>query len=200
MIWNFCSLWVPLFIEHVCMFLGEVVAVLLVLVLIWSLLTSISRVLLGRHFLLDVVEGALVGVLNGAFVHWFLKLCFFKFFNRWTQYCLTIHVVPYFLFGFTIFVYFILFYYLSSLVLSISAMIFDFVAEFPKFPLLLFHVHKKWWWMIWIPEYVHTTFMPCLMVDAFAFLIMCIKAFFDCVHKTFMHCFLKMSRSIHCLN
>ncbi|KNA03351.1 hypothetical protein SOVF_210050 [Spinacia oleracea] len=52
---------------------GEVVAVMLVLVWIWSLLTSISRVLLGRHFVLDVVAGAFVGVFNGAIVHRFLK-------------------------------------------------------------------------------------------------------------------------------
>lgn len=51
---------------------GEVVALLLVLVWVWSVLTSISRVLLGRHFVLDVVAGALVGVFNGVCVHRFL--------------------------------------------------------------------------------------------------------------------------------
>ncbi|KAG9151556.1 hypothetical protein Leryth_026371, partial [Lithospermum erythrorhizon] len=34
----------------------------------WAVLTSISRVLLGRHFVCDVVVGMCLGVLNGVFV------------------------------------------------------------------------------------------------------------------------------------
>uniref|UniRef100_A0A803L6J9 Phosphatidic acid phosphatase type 2/haloperoxidase domain-containing protein n=2 Tax=Chenopodium quinoa TaxID=63459 RepID=A0A803L6J9_CHEQI len=51
---------------------GQVVVVMLILVWVWSVLTSISRVLLGRHFVLDVAAGALVGIFNGAFVHRYL--------------------------------------------------------------------------------------------------------------------------------
>lgn len=36
---------------------------------IWAAITSISRVLLGRHFVLDVFAGALLGVLEGVLVY-----------------------------------------------------------------------------------------------------------------------------------
>ncbi|KAL2901709.1 putative lipid phosphate phosphatase beta [Bienertia sinuspersici] len=52
---------------------GEIVAVVCVFVWVWSVLTSASRVLLGRHFVLDVVVGASVGLFNGFFVHRFLS-------------------------------------------------------------------------------------------------------------------------------
>lgn len=52
---------------------GNVVRVFVVLVLVWSIVTSISRVFLGRHFLFDVVVGACLGVANGLFVHHFLR-------------------------------------------------------------------------------------------------------------------------------
>lgn len=52
---------------------GNVVWVFGVLVLVWSIVTSVSRVLLGRHFLFDVVVGACLGVANGLFVYHFLK-------------------------------------------------------------------------------------------------------------------------------
>ncbi|KAH6787358.1 hypothetical protein C2S52_006910 [Perilla frutescens var. hirtella] len=38
------------------------------LVGLWAAVTSVSRVLLGRHFMLDVVAGALLGVLEGLLV------------------------------------------------------------------------------------------------------------------------------------
>ncbi|CAA2967067.1 probable lipid phosphate phosphatase beta [Olea europaea subsp. europaea] len=39
-----------------------------VIVGVWAAITSASRVLLGRHFVLDVVAGACLGVLEGIFV------------------------------------------------------------------------------------------------------------------------------------
>ncbi|XP_031125340.1 probable lipid phosphate phosphatase beta [Ipomoea triloba] len=39
----------------------------------WAMVTSVSRILLGRHFVLDVVAGACLGVLEGLFS--------FRFFN-----------------------------------------------------------------------------------------------------------------------
>lgn len=38
----------------------------------WATLTSFSRVLLGRHFVLDVLAGACLGVLEAVFVFRFL--------------------------------------------------------------------------------------------------------------------------------
>ncbi|KAH6777893.1 hypothetical protein C2S52_006606 [Perilla frutescens var. hirtella] len=35
---------------------------------LWAAVTSVSRVLLGRHFMLDVVAGALLGILEGLLV------------------------------------------------------------------------------------------------------------------------------------
>ncbi|XP_021901945.1 probable lipid phosphate phosphatase beta [Carica papaya] len=40
---------------------------------IWASLTAISRVLLGRHFLLDVLAGACFGILEALFVFRFLR-------------------------------------------------------------------------------------------------------------------------------
>ncbi|GKV38076.1 hypothetical protein SLEP1_g46024 [Rubroshorea leprosula] len=40
---------------------------------VWAVLTATSRVLLGRHFLLDVLAGAFVGVLEGVFSFHFLR-------------------------------------------------------------------------------------------------------------------------------
>ncbi|KAK0587389.1 hypothetical protein LWI29_022067 [Acer saccharum] len=40
----------------------------------WALLTSVSRVFLGRHFVLDVLAGACLGVLEALFVFRFLRL------------------------------------------------------------------------------------------------------------------------------
>lgn len=39
-----------------------------VIVGVWAAITSTSRVLLGRHFVLDVVAGACLGILEGIFV------------------------------------------------------------------------------------------------------------------------------------
>ena len=50
----------------------EIVMIFLVFLWIWSVFTSVSRVLLGRHFVLDVVAGAFVGFFNGFIVHRFL--------------------------------------------------------------------------------------------------------------------------------
>ncbi|KAJ0962047.1 hypothetical protein J5N97_029875 [Dioscorea zingiberensis] len=52
---------------------GEPVELVVFLVFIWSATTSISRVLLGRHFVLDVVVGAVLGVLEALFVFCFLN-------------------------------------------------------------------------------------------------------------------------------
>ncbi|XP_017635349.1 probable lipid phosphate phosphatase beta [Gossypium arboreum] len=40
---------------------------------VWAILTAISRVLLGRHFLSDVLAGAFVGVLEGIVAFRFLR-------------------------------------------------------------------------------------------------------------------------------
>ncbi|MBA0806102.1 hypothetical protein Gohar_005573 [Gossypium harknessii] len=44
-----------------------------VIVWVWAILTAISRVLLGRHFLSDVLAGAFVGVLEGIVACRFLR-------------------------------------------------------------------------------------------------------------------------------
>ncbi|KAK1326837.1 hypothetical protein QJS10_CPA01g02725 [Acorus calamus] len=43
------------------------------MVFVWSAVTSVSRVLLGRHFALDVIAGAALGVFEGLVVYRFLK-------------------------------------------------------------------------------------------------------------------------------
>ncbi|KAG8382407.1 hypothetical protein BUALT_Bualt05G0074100 [Buddleja alternifolia] len=45
-----------------------IVQYFVVVVGLWAAITSISRVLLGRHFLLDIVAGACLGVLEGLLV------------------------------------------------------------------------------------------------------------------------------------
>lgn len=40
---------------------------------VWAVLTATSRVLLGRHFLSDVLAGACVGILEGVFAFHFLR-------------------------------------------------------------------------------------------------------------------------------
>ncbi|KAL2490067.1 putative lipid phosphate phosphatase beta [Forsythia ovata] len=47
---------------------GMLVEYLVVIVGVWAAITSTSRVLLGRHFVLDVVAGACLGVLEGILV------------------------------------------------------------------------------------------------------------------------------------
>ncbi|PKA64171.1 dolichyldiphosphatase [Apostasia shenzhenica] len=47
---------------------GEPAALLLLIVNVWSTVTSASRVPLGRHFVLDVIAGACLGVLEALFV------------------------------------------------------------------------------------------------------------------------------------
>ncbi|KAL7594676.1 hypothetical protein Lser_V15G27569 [Lactuca serriola] len=49
-----------------------------VLVIAWATATSVSRVLLGRHFVFDVAAGAGLGVLNASFVFHFLNCEFFS--------------------------------------------------------------------------------------------------------------------------
>ncbi|GAV67280.1 PAP2 domain-containing protein [Cephalotus follicularis] len=46
----------------------DVFVVFCACVCVWAVATSVSRVLLGRHFLLDVVAGAFLGVLEALFV------------------------------------------------------------------------------------------------------------------------------------
>lgn len=47
---------------------------LLLVVWAWALLTSVSRILLGRHFVFDVCAGACLGVLEGLFAFRFLRI------------------------------------------------------------------------------------------------------------------------------
>ncbi|MCD9643015.1 hypothetical protein HAX54_030113 [Datura stramonium] len=43
---------------------------LMLIVIGWAATTSCSRVLLGRHFVFDVIAGVLLGVIEGMFVFW----------------------------------------------------------------------------------------------------------------------------------
>ncbi|KAH0672987.1 hypothetical protein KY290_025268 [Solanum tuberosum] len=45
-----------------------IVDYLMLIVIGWAATTSCSRVLLGRHFVFDVIVGVLVGILEGLFV------------------------------------------------------------------------------------------------------------------------------------
>ncbi|XP_076898389.1 putative lipid phosphate phosphatase beta [Bidens hawaiensis] len=47
------------------------------IVIVWAFLTSVSRVLLGRHFVFDVAAGAGLGVVNAVLVFRFLNCEFF---------------------------------------------------------------------------------------------------------------------------
>ncbi|KAL9242893.1 hypothetical protein vseg_016850 [Gypsophila vaccaria] len=40
---------------------------------VWAVVTAVSRVLLGRHYVIDVVVGSLVGVVNALVIHRFLR-------------------------------------------------------------------------------------------------------------------------------
>lgn len=51
----------------------EGVNFLILIVCVWAITTSVSRVLLGRHFVFDVVAGALFGVFEGLVVFHFLN-------------------------------------------------------------------------------------------------------------------------------
>ena len=48
------------------------------MVIAWAAATSVSRVLLGRHFVFDVAAGAGLGVLNASIVFHFLNCEFFR--------------------------------------------------------------------------------------------------------------------------
>ncbi|KAL6007894.1 hypothetical protein ACLOJK_033398 [Asimina triloba] len=52
---------------------GKVVERFVFGVCLWSALTSVSRVLLGRHFVCDVIAGACFGVLEALFVFYVVK-------------------------------------------------------------------------------------------------------------------------------
>ncbi|KAF6152403.1 hypothetical protein GIB67_038026 [Kingdonia uniflora] len=52
---------------------GKFVIFFVLIVCFWSVITSISRVLLGRHFVLDVFAGACLGVFNALLVFKLLK-------------------------------------------------------------------------------------------------------------------------------
>ncbi|XP_010933697.1 probable lipid phosphate phosphatase beta [Elaeis guineensis] len=56
---------------------GDPAELLVRLVLVWSAATSASRVLLGRHFVLDVVAGSCLGVLEAFIVFYFFN--FYRF-------------------------------------------------------------------------------------------------------------------------
>lgn len=45
------------------------IKVAIVIIMMWSIATSISRILLGRHFMLDVLAGAILGVLEAIIVY-----------------------------------------------------------------------------------------------------------------------------------
>ncbi|XP_077235455.1 phosphatidic acid phosphatase (PAP2) family protein [Tasmannia lanceolata] len=52
---------------------GEIVRFLLLILILWSGATSISRVLLGRHFMFDVIAGAVLGIFEALFVFYVLN-------------------------------------------------------------------------------------------------------------------------------
>ncbi|KAK9143178.1 hypothetical protein Syun_012578 [Stephania yunnanensis] len=52
---------------------GKIAKAFVWIVCLWSVVTSFSRVLLGRHFVLDVLAGACLGVVEAWLVFWFLE-------------------------------------------------------------------------------------------------------------------------------
>ena len=52
---------------------GKAVDFIVLIVCLWSAATLISKVLLGRHSVFDVVSGACLGVLETLFVFHFLR-------------------------------------------------------------------------------------------------------------------------------
>ncbi|KAK9103166.1 hypothetical protein Sjap_020420 [Stephania japonica] len=52
---------------------GKIAKAFVWIVCLWSVVTSLSRVLLGRHFVLDVLAGACLGVVEAWLVFWFLE-------------------------------------------------------------------------------------------------------------------------------
>ena len=50
-----------------------VVDFLVLIVWTWAIITALSRITLGRHYVLDVLAGAFVGVLEGLFAFRFLR-------------------------------------------------------------------------------------------------------------------------------
>ncbi|KAL2529276.1 putative lipid phosphate phosphatase beta [Forsythia ovata] len=56
---------------------GMLVEYFVVIVEVWTAITSTSRVFLGQHFILDVVAGACLGVLEGIFMSNKLTSCWF---------------------------------------------------------------------------------------------------------------------------
>jgi len=55
---------------------GKAVNLIILVVSSWAAATSISRVLLGRHFVCDVIAGACLGVLEALIVFHFLNHSF----------------------------------------------------------------------------------------------------------------------------
>ncbi|PON53852.1 Phosphatidic acid phosphatase type 2/haloperoxidase [Parasponia andersonii] len=53
---------------------GSSVNLLILVVWVWAAATSLSRVLLGRHFVVDVFAGACLGVLEALFAFHFLRI------------------------------------------------------------------------------------------------------------------------------
>lgn len=51
---------------------GGLIKAGIVIMMMWSIATSTSRILLGRHFMLDVVAGAILGVLEAFIVYYLL--------------------------------------------------------------------------------------------------------------------------------
>ncbi|KAJ9173415.1 hypothetical protein P3X46_016553 [Hevea brasiliensis] len=52
----------------------KLVGIVVVAVRVWAAMTALSRVLLGRHFLIDVLAGACLGVFEGLLAFQFLRL------------------------------------------------------------------------------------------------------------------------------
>ncbi|CAN8274198.1 unnamed protein product [Cochlearia groenlandica] len=52
---------------------GVVKGEILMIVWIWAIVTAISRILLGRHYVLDIVAGACLGIVEALFALWFLR-------------------------------------------------------------------------------------------------------------------------------
>ncbi|XP_050229684.1 probable lipid phosphate phosphatase beta [Mercurialis annua] len=52
---------------------NKVLEIAVFVVCVWALITAVSRVLLGRHFLLDVLFGACLGVFEGIIAFRFLR-------------------------------------------------------------------------------------------------------------------------------
>ncbi|KAG6552575.1 hypothetical protein Mapa_005773 [Marchantia paleacea] len=91
--WYYQPMWETLFPQHIIpsvrpyldqlypgsgVFLSSVKALVapaaLYLLSIWAVATASSRVLLGRHYVMDVMAGSAIGLLEASFLHYFLHI------------------------------------------------------------------------------------------------------------------------------